>query len=503
MPERSSTLWFGGRVFTGSRYVEAILAESGRIRAAGTDREVRQRTPAGAERRDLRGRLVVPGLIDSHLHWADSVLAADAADLRRASSLEEIRQRLHQAAERWPNGPLIGTGWDQERLEERRYPTRDDLDSAFPDRPVVLLRVCQHVALLNTAALDSLCLDSRTPDPFGGRFERGKDGTLTGVLVDRALEVIRPILEAAFRARPEGAQQFLKDAAARGLTTLGLMRVHTAELERADGMQPAGGFPVTLLSYVAPDLLRSVIAGRPRARSDGHSVIGVKLVLDGSLGARTAWLESPYTDALSSHGLSLVGPEEADSVLASAVESGIGVAVHAIGDRALRQAIELGERWPGGLRIEHASLVPPGLEDRLVRLGAPVVVQPGFVVSDTWIPERLGHERSAWAYPIRRLLDRGVNVAASSDAPVESLDPWVGIRTLVDRIGLPHETALGLYTVGAARALSDPTRGHLEEGAQADLVIVGATDLASAIAGGGPVEAVVHGGRPVFGEGAI
>ncbi|HYK93122.1 MAG TPA: amidohydrolase family protein, partial [Thermoplasmata archaeon] len=252
-----TTAWSGGRIFTGTRYVEALLTESGHVSAVGTDREIRRATPAGAEHRDLRGRLALPGLIDAHLHWADSVVAAVGADLRGARSLSELRGRLGDAAGRSSEGPVVGSGWDQERMAERRYPTRHDLDAEVPSRPVVLFRICQHVAVANSSALELMGIDGRTPDPPGGRIERESDGSANGVLVDAALRFLQPFVEEVFRSNHRLARGVLASASARGLTSLGLMRARAGELALGAEEGRAGRSRLALRFYVPPELMSS------------------------------------------------------------------------------------------------------------------------------------------------------------------------------------------------------------------------------------------------------
>ncbi|HZY93191.1 MAG TPA: amidohydrolase [Thermoplasmata archaeon] len=502
MPDGGSIAWHGGRVFTGSRYAEALLISDGRVEQVGTDDEVRRETPAGVERRDLAGRVIVPGLIDPHLHWVESTLARTGVNLRGSRSLEEIHERVGRVRAQGAARPMVGSGWDQELLAEHRFPTRSDLDRMEPDRPLVLFRICQHVAVANSSALDAMHVDPSTPSPAGGRVDRDSGGEPTGVLVDNALRLVEPITEAAFQSDAPAALAFLSALAARGLTAIGTMRVRSAELAVMGQAATVGGLPLGIRAYVGPELLSEISRSNERLRGSSAHVAGIKLVLDGALGPRTAWLEAPYADRSEESGLSLLPKEQAIPILRAAADDHLQVALHAIGDRALRQAIELAERTEATVRIEHASVVPPLLEERLVHLRAPVVIQPGFLASDTWLEARLGRERAAWAYPFRRLLELGVPLAASSDAPVESYDPWEGLRILTDSVGLAPEAALYLYTGAAAAALGEPARGELRPGSPADLVVLNAHDVGAAIRTHGPVAAVFHAGRPVAPEGA-
>ncbi len=503
MSSAGARAWIGGRIFTGSGYADALLEADGEVIAVGSEEAVRRDAPTGTEWERLAGRLVLPGLIDPHLHWLASVVEARGVDLRDSRNLPGFKRRLTRAAAAAPPGPLLGGGWDQERLEEGRYPTRRDLDEAVPDRSVVLYRVCHHAAVVNSAALEELGIDRGTPDPPGGRIGRDANGEPTGVLFDRALSGLERFPAELFRTAGEEAIQFLHRAASRGLTAIGAMSARAVEADTAREWAARDALPVTLRFYLRWDDRRELDRLRARPGDPAPSVVGLKLALDGSLGARTAWLNAPYSDRPGERGLALWTAEEVEAAADLAAAKKVDLALHAIGDRALGLALDVLERRGGPFRIEHASVAPPALRERLRRAGCRVVVQPRFVESDTWIPERLGPGRAPWAYPIRALLDLGVPVAGSSDAPIEPFDPWTGLRTAVERCNLTPEEAIRLYTVSAGPALGEPMRGTLAPGAPSDLLVVDAPDLSSAIQAGGPVAIVSRGGRRVAGEGAI
>ncbi|MCI4335841.1 MAG: amidohydrolase [Thermoplasmata archaeon] len=491
--------WVGGRIFTGTRWVEALLAENGRVAAVGSGAQVRSRSPPGTITTALDGRLVVPGLIDPHLHWLGSVVDAAGVDLRGTRSVPELQDRLARAAEQHPRGPLIGSGWDQERLAERRYPTRADLDRIVSSRPVVLYRICHHAAVTNTPALEATGVAKDTPDPVGGRIGRESSGEPNGLLFDGALRRLRSLSLETFESRASEAARFLHHLSARGLTTIGAMSALAGEARMAIEAHAGAGLPVRLRFYLLADEWDGRTPARGRERG-APKVIGLKFVLDGSLGARTAWLEAPYADDPAERGISLAPHAEVGAWLDRAANRGMGVALHAIGDRAVREAVSLLGTFARGAsppRIEHASVLNAGLLERLVALRPVLVVQPQFVTSDTWIRERLGPERARWAYPFRTLIDRGLVVAGSSDAPIESYDPWASMAVAVGHCGLTPIEALGLYTGAAATSLNEPGLGRLELGSEADLVWLEATTVEGAIAAGGPVRGTWKAGSPV------
>lgn len=498
MAETVARAWTGGRVFTGRRWAEALVVEDDRVTAVGALASVRRAIPAGAERTDLDGGLLVPGLIDPHLHWLGSVVDAAGIDLRGAGTIAELQRRLGDGAIREPRGPLLGSGWDQERLAEARYPNRSDLDRIESRRPVVLYRICHHAAVVNSAALEALGIGRATPDPPGGRVGRDPSGEPDGLLFDRAMRPARQLSVEAFRGSAVEARAFLGSLAARGLTSVGAMSAVPGEIELARHQAADGPLPVRLRFHLIAEQWDGR-APAPPSVGELPRLVGVKVVLDGSLGARTAWLDAPYTDVPSERGMPLTSPGEAARTIRDAADAGLGVAMHAIGDRAVAAALDVVEQAPSGSptpRIEHASVLSRPLVDRLAGAGPVLVVQPAFVASDTWIVERVGTERAAWTYPFRTLVGRGLTLAGSSDAPIESFDPWHGMRVLVGRCGFAPEEALRLYTGGGGAALYDRRLGSLEPGACGDAVWVRAPGLADAIAAGGPVAASWCAGAP-------
>jgi predicted amidohydrolase YtcJ len=511
-----STVFRGGRVFTGHRWVDAVLVDDGTVVAAGTDSEVSRSAPTGTEWVELDGHVAIPGLIDAHLHLGGILLERVGVPLEGARSEAELVDRCAAWAVDHPTGPVVGRGWDQERMESGDYPTRSGLDRAFPDREVVLYRICGHAALVNALVLEGMEITAATDDPTGGRIRRDGQGAATGVLFDEAMRGLGAVRQRLVAARPEAADETYAELASVGLTTVASMSASASEVRAAVARGSARALPLRLRFYVE-------LAGRPefsqgpREWAEGMvRVSGVKAITDGSFGARTAWLSEPYDDRPDDAGVPVGDTDELAEEIAAAGAAGLQVALHAIGDRALYRALRLLQASPGGPtpRIEHASLVPPNLYSLLDRLQPHLVVQPRFVVSDTWLPERLGAVRARFAYSFRTLLDRGYSVAGSSDAPVEPFDPWTGIASAVHR-GDPRqgrwttsslerlspEAAIRLYTSGAGSALEEPGLGALEPGSPGDLVVLRVSSLDQAVeAGRGAVAETWRGGVRVFGS---
>ncbi len=491
--------------------------EDGRITATGSEEEVARAAPTGATVYDLDGHLVLPGLIDAHLHIAELTRSREGLTLEGVGSISDLLERLRGWADSHPTSAVVGRGWHVEQFREGRAPERTDLDRAVADRPVVLYHASGHAVAVNSRALEAAGFDRSVPDPPGGRVGRNSDGTPTGLLYEEAMRPVASIALAAFPPEPAAIARTLAFVGSYGLTTVATMNTGPEELEALRALANAQALPIRVRAYVRLPFADAFSpSGLELSRKDGFwGIPGVKAFADGAFGPRTAWLSEPYADAPGESGVSVGEEGELLSALSRASERGLVPAVHAIGDRALErtarvlEAIARPDRLRG--RIEHAALTPPSVLPALDRVRPALVVQPGFVWSDFWLSRRLGAERSRWAYAFRTLADRGHLLAGSSDAPYDPVDPWRGLAACVARRdpfgrsanpdpseSLPAEEAVVLYSVGAGLALGEPDLGTLEVGARADLVRTGVTDLARALAlGASAVQETWVDGRPV------
>ncbi len=477
-------VFFGGRIWTGRRFVERLVTEGARVVGAGPGGAGGAEVPTGAERVDLGGRLVVPALVDAHLHVTETALQPAGVDLRGTRSLAEAGERVVAAARAQPSGALWGSGWDQERWEEGRMPDRRDLDRWVPDRPLVLTRICAHVTVTNSAALDAIGVGRATVEPAGGKIDRYADGEPTGLLRERAIALLDRFPYPRLSDRPDLGERFLRRCAGLGIGAVAALRAAPEELEWWRARPPGAGVAPAYQAYGAVSDLASIDAWAERRRRGMREVVGVKLFADGSFGGRGAWLEAPYDDAPGESGLPLWDPAAWDDPVRCADAHGLRVAAHALGDRAIATVLASLERVAPRerARLEHAGLVPAPLRERLRRLPIDLVVQPGFRTSDApWLVQRLGHRRIADAYPFEALRSSGAVLAGSSDAPTEALDPFEGIRsaTRADGLGtaMGAAEALGLYTSAGAAVLGRRDLGHLEPGAEASLVAVAVPTL--------------------------
>jgi predicted amidohydrolase YtcJ len=412
-----------------------------------------------------------------------------------------------------PGDWVFGRGWDHEAFPDRRLPSLADIDDISPVNPVLLTRVCGHISLLNSGAIRALGLEGRE----GEGFDRDPGGRLTGILRESAQD------EAYGRLPPRSAQDCLDDLLSMEpeATRVGLTTIHCVlseegfreELEALAALSTIESSSIRYRAYVPARAVKFLAESPLRGRLEGEPcrINGVKIYADGSLGAGTAALREPYADDPASSGVLRHTDEELAGLVEEADSAGYQVIVHAIGDRAVEQAVgALSPFTSGGNsrrhRVEHASLLPRDLRSKMRKHGIRAAVQPCFITSDTWALKRLGDERVGDLYPFNSMLRDGIVVSGGSDAPVETISPMIGMWAGMTRAGhAPHERldlgqALGLYTGNAAANGFDESEARLAEGGRADLTL-----LDSDVSGMHPAmlrkvrpAAVVVGGRVVY-----
>lgn len=496
---------------------EAVAIRNGRVVAVGSTGEIRALAEAGTQIEDLAGAVVLPGLIDAHTHLLSTSLALREVQLYDCRSIPEILDRVRERAAQTPPGQwIVGRGWDEALLAERRHPTRWELDRAAPDHPVVLQRVWNKL-VANSAALAAAGVTRTTPDPpadarYAGGFERDSEtGEPTGLFWDRAKELI-------LDAIPEPSETQLADAlqhGCRAYNAVGLVGVAEPGLDepgirayqrlrddglltvRADLLLGAWGYVPTERE---PELKRW-IGGMPVYSGFGDDLLrlgGVKLLLDGGVGDRTARFYEPYLDEPDNLGQWVVDPEEYPSLVRWVHELGWSIDTHTCGtaaqDLAVRAYVEAQAAAPNPRlrhRVHHAYF--PSQE--AVRLMAghriPALVSTPFLLylGDSFIAS-LGPERVARAMPMATYLAAGVPLAGTSDSPITDFNPFVGIYAAITRrTALGHEldpserisreAALRSYTIGGAYALGqEAVWGSIEPGKLADLIVADRNPLA-------------------------
>ncbi len=445
---------------------------------------------------DGHGQVLLPGLIDAHGHVSSLGLARHAVDLVGTQSLEEALDRIARYAAANPGLPwIIGRGWNQELWPVREFPTAADLDGRIGDRPVWLNRIDGHAGWANTMALAQAGIDDAVADPSGGAILRDNDGRATGVLLDRAMDLVEVVVPPPTVATLDRALDLaLAELAANGITSVHDAGISLMEARLYQARAAAGLLPVRIYAMLAGlETVRGF--GAPFASPDDRLVVrSMKLIADGALGSRGAALLEPYADAPTSRGLVIEDTAALTTKIRAARKLGYQVNIHAIGDAANRSALDAyaaaGATARERHRIEHAQIV--ALEDiaRFATLGIIPSMQPIHATSDrTMAIVRLDAPRLAGAYAWRRFLDVGLRIPAGSDFPVEPVNPLLGWYAAVTRQDLDGEPpggwlptqkmtaaeAFRAFTVDAAYgAFQEGSVGTLAPGSWADFVLLDA-----------------------------
>lgn len=479
---------------------QALLVDHGKVVATGDTAALTARAQ-GAKVVDGGGHTLLPGLIDAHGHVLELGYARNQADLTGTPSLTAALAKIKRYAAdhadaRW----IVGGGWNQEIWKLGRFPTAQELDAAVADRPVWLSRVDGHAGWANTAAMKLAGIDRHTKDPSGGRIERDAQGKPTGVFVDAATALISDKVPAPTAAERAAAL----DTALKAMASVGLTGVADAGIDLDNytlyrQYADAGKLTARIYAMIGGtgDAFDAISKDGPLLGygNDFLTVRAVKLYADGALGSRGAALLQPYADDPHNRGLLFLKPAEMTGMIGKALAKGYQVNIHAIGDRANREVLDsfaAAYKLHGGQdlrnRVEHAQIV--ALEDipRFVPLHLVASMQPTHATSDMNMAEaRIGAQRIQGAYAWQRFLRQGTVVAAGSDFPVESPNPFYGLYSAVtreDHEGNPPGgwypaqdmsfiQALRAFTLDAAWAEHAETRlGTLEPGKWADFILI-------------------------------
>jgi len=465
-------------------YAQALAVAKGKITVVGTDSEVKRSVGSRTRIVDLKGKTVVPGFIDSHAHLISLGHPFPWLDLRYVSSIGEIQRRLKAKVQEIGKGKwILGRGWDQDRLEEKRYPNRWDLDKASPDNPVFLNRVCGHVAVANSKALQIAKIDKEKAASLEEFIDTDpKNGEPTGLVREKAVDLLSNQLELSEGNLLKACQKACSEAAKAGLTSVTCITYEPEEICALQKLRKQGKLPLRVYVIVPIECLDNF---KDEQLNDPFLKLRcVKIFTDGSLGARTAALAKPYTDEPSTRGILYYTPSQLETLFKQADEAGFQIAVHAIGDKAVeetlnafKEALSKKQIAEHRHRIEHAAVLNPSLIKQVRSLGVLVCIQPHFIVSDFWVPQRLGPERAGWTYAFKSLIEHGVRLAASSDAPVEPLNPLLGVWAAVNRRfseeKLSVEEVFKAYTIDAAYfSFEERVKGSIEAGKYADLTVL-------------------------------
>ena len=487
------------RIWTGDParpWESGIAVAADRIAAVGSSAAIRKMAGPDTRVIDAAGSMVVPGFIDSHIHFVSSGLNLSSVQLRDASTRAEFIRRIADFARTRPAGSWItGGDWDH-TLWGGELPKRDWIDSVTAAHPVWINRLDGHMSLANSAALRAAGVTRETKDVSGGEIVRDA-GEPTGILKDNAMGLVDRVQpDPTIEQQDQALDTAMAYVAARGVTSIHNMGSWW-ELGIFERARRAGRLRTRIYAAVplaSWERLRDTVAARGRG-DDWLRIGGLKGFVDGSLGSHTAAFLEPFTDAPGDSGLLVNPPEKLYEWTSGADRAGLHVMVHAIGDRAIRAQLDIFERVAREngprdrrFRIEHAQHIHPADIPRFARLGVIASMQPYHAIDDgRWADKVIGVERSRTTYAFRSLLDAGATLAFGSDwfvappTPLEGIYAAVTRRTIDDRNPggwvpeqkISVEEALRAYTAGAAFAAYDePNRGTLARGRLADLVMI-------------------------------
>ncbi|MDB4967894.1 MAG: putative secreted protein [Myxococcales bacterium] len=489
-------------------HARAVAVRGDQIVAVGDDAAVAALVGAGTRVIDLHGRAVVPALTDAHAHLSGLGFALAEVDLRGVASAAECARRAAAAAEKSSRPWIIGRGWDQNRFADKAFPTHAALDHIA--RPVFFERIDGHAGWANAEAMKRAGITRATTDPAGGRIVRDAAGEPTGIFVDNAMSLVDHAIPTATDAEIEAAILRAQEVvAAQGLTGIHDMGVGLGTLAVYHRLAAAGRLKIRVYALGSAADADTLLA-QPPAKSAPRamlSVRGIKLYADGALGSRGAALLAPYSDDAKNSGLEIMPAATIEALSRRAVAAGWQVAIHAIGDRGNRNALDAfmraGVKPAQRFRIEHAQVVALGDIPRFAKLGLIASMQPTHATSDSpWAEARLGKERVKGAYAWRRMLEAHVPLAFGSDFPVEEPSLVAGLRAGVERAGwtvdqkLTLDETLRAFTTGAAyAAFEEAWRGRAAPGMAADLTIF---DSPAATLTRARVDVTIVGGKVIY-----
>ncbi len=504
------TTFINGKIYTSDltqEFIEAFSVENDKILWVGPTKEALGffGEDKGYQIVDLKGKCVVPGFVDAHMHPV--MLAEYASQIPclppNVNSIKQLIQRIEETREEKPNLEwILGWGYDEGKFEEGRSPNRYDLDAGCCDRPVSIIRSCEHIRCVNSKALELAGIDENTLDPEGGEIERDENGIPTGVLKESARNLVAPFIpEETKEDVLNGLLELGKLLNSQGLVAVADM----GNLKAGDNFEifqeaMARGFKQRVSMYYMWEFFmddENFHIPKENLSEDARLHIGgLKLIGDGSVSGRTAWVYEKYKGGHDGDtGLPVYSDEEMEKAIAKAKEAGCQISVHAMGGKAIDRVIDRvkdEDKWKSGvaphIRIEHVTEPTPRAIDIAVQKGIGFATQPIFMYCE--IESYLKNfetERIKKAYPMKTMLDKGVNLAISTDAPATSWavpsDPFSNIKSVVTRTSyngidlgqdqaIDVKTAIRLYTIQGAKIMGLDKIGMIKPGYLADFAVL-------------------------------
>lgn len=499
----------GGKVVTVDEnfsFQEGVAVRKGRIVSVGSLEDIESFIGAKTQVFDLKGKLVLPGLIDSHAHMYSLGQELSNLNITGTGSFEEIIAKVAERVRMLPPGEwIVGGRWDQNDWEVTDFPVHDLLSAVSPENPVYLRRVDGNAAFANLKALELAGIDRETPDPYGGVIHRKDNGEPTGVLINRAMNRVEAVI-------PEDSKEKYKEKVLRAVESclsVGLTSWHEAGIspeeigiykelidEKKLKMRVSAMLGEQENPEVEGDLVSYLLENRIENYGDSYlSVRSVKLFFDGALGSRGAAFFDPYEDDPGNTGLLRITPEYIYQVTKAALSVEMGVCTHCIGIRGNRLCLDAYEKAllenpkkDHRLRIEHAQIVRDEDVEKFASLQIIPAMQPTHCTSDMpYVESRIGYERAKGAYAWRSFLDAGLVIPFGSDFPVESNNPLLGLYAAVTRQNpfadpeggwfpeqrVEIEEAIKGFTIWAAyAAFQEDELGSIETGKLADFTVL-------------------------------
>ncbi len=497
-----------GRIHTlnpAQPFVTAVAVYRDTVIALGDDAAMKSLLGPGGEWVDLNGRTVIPGLVDAHVHFQWTALFLQRINLAGSANLDEALQRIadHPTSHQSPaaNNWLQGRGWNQDDWPDRAFPTAADLDKVVPQRPALFKHKSGHAAWANARALKIAGIAAATPDPPGGQIQRDAHGRPTGILFEDAIDLVNdhippPTTDEVVPAMRK-AQELCWQSGLTGVHDFdGRTSFQSLQILRENGelgLRVVKNIPVYRMEHAIGVGLRSGFG------DEWLRIGGVKIFADGALGPRTAAMLAPYEGEPDNYGIVVTDKEEMLEKASQASANGLSVTVHAIGDRANHDVLDVYEavrqeessRFTHHAlrhRIEHVQILHPDDLNRLAQLNVIASMQPTHAITDMETADRYWGSRTPYSYAWRTMLDSGAVLAFGSDSPIEEIAPLPGLHAAVTRRranGFPGpdgwhpeqkltiQEAIHAFTMGAAYAAGQETRqGSIAPGKLADFTIL-------------------------------
>jgi predicted amidohydrolase YtcJ len=502
------SIFYGGPIITMNEKqpsVKAVGIKGEKIIEIGSLSQVKQNMGADANLIDLKGKCLLPGFIDCHMHPMTFVFFSINLDLFSVESLRELQEILRKTSKKKCEGNFIlGLRLNEENFEPPVLPSRWDLDDACPENPVFLLRYDSHIGIANSEALELVGISTDTKIPEGGELRTNELGELTGIISENALTLVYSKIDKFILPElsvfQENTEKAFKKLAEKGITSIhGII-----QLGKTRESGSLGSMETPLFKSVQQKICQNwygiISTEKPKkllkikklpldgGKEDSKFKVGcLKIFLDGTFGAKTACMWEPFSDAPNMCGFCVIDEEEVYEKMKEAHNNGFQIATHVIGDKGNRICVDLYKRLLDEFprdnhrhRIEHASMLTDDVLEDMKKYGIIASCQPQFINSEyKWLEKRIGKERCKYTYAMKSILDKGVVLISGSDAPIEDPDPMLGLHALVNRNGfvpeqcITMEEALKTYTINAAYgAFEENLKGSIEIGKLADLVIL-------------------------------